>query len=233
MQTNNSNHESSFSYTPTVTDCYKQGWTQFGKYFLELLVVNIIVIVISVPAGITAGISENIGILALFFIPFSIAYAILIEKPAEYGVAYVSLKAARNQKPDIKDLFYVLENYLNVVLAGFLVNFIIGIGVVFCVVPGIFLACKLAFVPFLVVDKKYDAITAIKESWRLTTGHATTVFVIGVLGVLLCIAGVILCFVGIIGALIWIRLAFANLYYEISSLEEKQASNISTVPNIE
>ena len=84
------------------------------------------------------------------------------------------------------------------------------------IIPGIIFACKLAFTPYLVVDRKMEVIEAVKESWRMTDGHAWTVFLIGLLAIPICIAGLICFGVGIIVSLMWIRLTFASLYHAVS-----------------
>ena len=81
--------------------------------------------------------------------------------------------------------------------------------------PGIIFACKLAFVPYLVIDQKMDAVQAIKESWRLTNGYATKVFLIGLLSIPIHILGLICCGVGVIPAAMWVELTFASLYYAV------------------
>ncbi len=76
---------------------------------------------------------------------------------------------------------------------------------------------KLAFVPYLVTDRKMDATDAIRESWRMTTGHSTTIFLMGLLTIPLAIAGLILLGVGIVIASMWIGLAFAAIYSTVAA----------------
>ncbi len=73
-------------------------------------------------------------------------------------------------------MFESVYYYWNAVLASLLVGVIIGFGIVLLIVPGIIFACKLAFTPYLVVDREMPVIDAIQESWRMTTGHAWKVF---------------------------------------------------------
>jgi uncharacterized membrane protein len=129
----------------------------------------------------------------------------------------------RNEKFEVKDMFLAFENYLNVVLANLLVWAIIGIGIFLLVVPGIIFACKLAFVKYLVMERKMDPVEAVKESWRMTTGHAWDIFLIGLLAIPIGIAGLICFGVGIIPAVMWIRSAFASMYFASSKLEEEAA----------
>ena len=104
-----------------------------------------------------------------------------------------------------------------------LVGVIICIGLVLFIIPGIIFACKLAFVPYLVVDRRMAVIEAIKESWRMTNGHAWTVFLMGLLAIPICIAGLICLGVGVIVSIMWIRLAFASLYHAVSVSGEAAA----------
>lgn len=227
----NSNHEDNSNKSPIiepyVTSSYGHGWRQMWKYFLELLAISIISFIISIPAFSLTYAREMEGYTAFHLAMFGLVYTIFIQWPIEYGVSFVSLKAARGDRLDVANMFDVFKNYLNSILANILVAFIVSIGMIFLIIPGIIFACKLAFVPYLVVDRKMDAIPAIKESWRMTTHHTMTVFLIGFLAIFVAIAGFICFLVGIIIAVIWIRLAFASLYYSVSAMDKQQ--NLQTV----
>jgi hypothetical protein len=185
------------------------------KFILELALVMIIYVLLSIPAS-GMSVAEDIGGFFGFYVfVFSLAYAIMVVGPVEYGVAYVYLKVVRGEKIDIKDMFDVFHNYANAVLANILTNLIIGVGIVFFIVPGIIFACKLAFVPYLVVDEKMDAIDAIKESWRRTDGYSMAIFLMALLAIPIYIFGLVLCGVGILLSMIWIELAFAAIYYAV------------------
>ena len=202
---------------PGVVSSYKNGWRQLWKYFLELFLIGIIFAIITSPEMVSrttdAGdVLLGTGLLGIVLF----AYGLLIAGPVEYGTASAYLKAARGDKLEIKDMFAAFRNYWNVVLANLLVYIIVSVGFVLLIVPGIIFACKLAFVHYLVVDRKMEVIAAVKESWRLTNGHAWQVFLIGLLAIPTSIAG-LLCFgVGIFIAMMWVSLAFASLYHAVS-----------------
>ena len=208
----------SIVWAPRVGSSYSNGWQQLKQYFLELLLITVIGIVIAAPFGIFRDDVEVVGAGAAVLGIFGFAYSLLIAQPVDYGISFASLRAARRDKLEIKDMFAAFKNYVNVVLANLLTGAIIIIGLVLLIVPGIIFACKLAFVPYLVIDRKMEAIEAVKESWRMTGGHAWKVFLIGLLAIPISIAGLICFGVGIIFALMWIRLAFASLYHAVSVL---------------
>ena len=84
------------------------------------------------------------------------------------------------------------------------------------VIPGIIFSCKLVFTPYLVVDRKMEVIEAVKESWRMTGGHAWTVFFIYLLAIPIGIAGVVCFGVGVIISIMWVSLTLASLYHAVS-----------------
>jgi len=200
----------------TVGASYKNGWQRLWKYILELLLITIISILIHIPSSGLSASKETEGVGAVFLGIFALAYILLLSRPIEYGVSFAYLKAARGDQLKVKDMFDVFQNYLNAVLANLLVAVIVSIGLFLLIVPGIVFACKLAFVPYLVVDRKMETVEAVKESWRMTKGHALKVFLIGLLAIPIAMAG-LLCFgVGIIVAIMWIGIAFASLYHAVS-----------------
>ena len=207
-----------------VFSSYGNGWRQLWKHFLVLFIIGIIVFVISIPKDIMRRIAPEIGgaggaVLGILSLP----YGILLVGPLTYGVSFVYLKAARDEPPDVEDVFAGFKDYWNVVLASLAVTGIVFFGIALLVVPGIIFWCKLAFTPYLVMDRKMPAVDAIKESWRMTTGHAWKVFLIGLLAIPIGLAGLICVGVGIVISIMWISLAFASLYLAVSSSGEALA----------
>jgi len=199
----------------TVGASYGNGWRQLWKHFLELFLIGLIALLIGLPYAM-GGWFEDIVVAGAIFGFFGLVYGILIGGPVDYGVAFAYLKAARGDKLEIKDMFEAFKNYWNAVLASLLVSVIIIIGLVLLIVPGIIFACKLAFTPYLVVDRKMEVLEAIKESWRMTGGHAWTVFFIGLLAIPIGIAGLICFGVGVIISIMWVTITFASLYHAVS-----------------
>jgi uncharacterized membrane protein len=147
---------------------------------------------------------------------FALLYTLFIINPIGYGARYVRLKAVRKENFDVKEVFDVFKNYLNVILAALLASSIIIIGLIFLLVPGIIFACRLAFVPYLVMDKKLDPVKAVEESWRLTKGYGWRIFLMVILAFFIGLAGLICLGIGIIFSIIWISVAFAAMYHAVN-----------------
>lgn len=207
---------------PAVGSVYGFGWERMKKCFLDLFLISIIVGVVLIPIGMIQSLDGRDTAGGVLLRIFAFAYWLLLFAPIDYGSAFIFLKAIRDEPFEVKDMFLAFENYLNVVLAHLLVGAIIAIGIVLFLVPGIIFACRLAFVKYLVLDRGMDPVDAVKESWRMTTGYATEIFLMGLLAVPIGIAGLICFGVGIIPAVMWIRCAFASMYYAASKIEEEK-----------
>ncbi|MBD3179530.1 MAG: hypothetical protein GF417_07885 [Candidatus Latescibacteria bacterium] len=209
---------------PGVSQCYSEGWGVLKNYFIELLLVTLLVGLFWGIGGAIEAASESEFYLSPIYGLFYLGYIILILNPVQYGEFNPYLKAVRGEKVKVKDIFIFQELYLNVVLASALTAAIIVIGLFFFIVPGIILACKLAFVPYLVIDRRMDAVEAIKKSWKMTAGYAGTVFLIGLLAVPVFILGLICFFVGAIVSVMWVTCAMTYLYNEADRIEKLKAA---------
>jgi uncharacterized membrane protein len=186
------------------------------KNFPELLLVFFLQVLIAVPVGIGnvfAPVPPNFFNFSSFF---SLVYGLIVLTPVSYGCYGLFLKAVRGESFKVTDMFFAFQQIGQIILANILMGLIIGAGIVLLIVPGIIFACRLAFVPFLVIDKKLEAVEAIRQSWNMTRGHAGTIFLMGLVSFLVALAGLICLLVGIIPAAIWIELAFATIYWVVS-----------------
>jgi uncharacterized membrane protein len=212
---------------------YGYGWQQLWKYFLHLFLIVIIVGVANAPAQ---GLLGNQGEFTAGFVMLNVlvaVYSILVLPIVRYGGDWMYLRYMRDERPNVGDLFLGFKkSYLNIVLANLLVFAICGIGFLLFIVPGIIFACRLAFVPYLVMDKGLDPVAAIEKSWFMTRGHGWRIFGMYLLGIVLFFLGLLLLIVGALFALMWVGTAFASLYHAVD-LEEQALLNqngVAAVP---
>ena len=217
---------------------FGNGWDVMSKNFLVLLLVVIVVAIASFPAQFVGmGFDANnmhfddwgnfeffdsavmaLGMFAVIAGIISLAYSLLVVPVFSFGSKMMFVQAVRAEKPEFETLIVGFrKNYLHIVLANVLVGALVVMGFIFLIVPGIIVACRLTFVPYLVIDKGLDPIAAVEESWKMTKGHGWTVFGMAVLSFFIAILGLILCFIGILPAIMWISSSFASLYEGIQA----------------
>ncbi|MBN1158815.1 MAG: hypothetical protein JXA61_05495 [Bacteroidales bacterium] len=223
---------------PTLGNSFSHGWNVMKNYFLILFLVVIVVSVVMGPMNMFSWKMDtndfhgrgfllrdfNVLTISIFsFLGFlALAYTLLVVPVFRYGGKIMFVSAARDQRPDFSMLVQGFrENYLNIVLANLLTGALVALGIILFVIPGIIIACRLAFVGYLVMDKKLDPIRAVEESWKMTKGHGWTVFFMAILSFFIWIAGLCLLFVGVFPAIVWVSSSFASLY-EFVLLEKNE-----------
>ena len=230
---------------PTFGRSFGHGWNTMMKYFLILLLVVIVTGMIMAPMQV-GNMDKNLehfnwgkdyyhffspgfaawGIMAFILGIFALAYTLLLVPVFKYGGDLMFVHAARDVRPDFESLIHGFkENYLFIVLANLLTTALVMLGIIFLIVPGIIVGRRLAFVSYLVMDKKLDPIAAVEESWKLTKGHGWTIFFMGIVSFFLGIVGLALLFVGILPAIMWAKSAFASLYE--AALQKKEAKPVA------
>lgn len=236
-----------YNLFPTFGDSFGTGWNVMLDNFLRLLLVVFVLILLSGPMkGVNFNFDKHdfshfnlygwhgdwdqifglasLGALAIFIGLLALAYAFLALPVVRYGAKMIFVEAVRKNKPDFEWLIKGFwTNYLHIILANLLVFALVAIGLFALIIPGIIIACRLAFVPYIVMDKKLDPIESVELSWKLTRGHGWTIFLMGFVSFFIAIFGLILLLVGVLPATIWIKSSFASLYQAVLDEKEKPA----------
>lgn len=199
------------SLGPSASEAYAKAWDVLKRCFLELLLLAVVWALLSAPAG---WFRDSL---------LGPAYQVLVLGPAGFGGMYAFLRAVRGGKPEVADVFVAFrDNYVQAVLASLLMGVLISIGFVLLVIPGFIAIVRLAWVPYLVTDEHLDAVAAVRESWERTRGHGWAIFGLFLLAIPILLIGVVLLVVGVIPALMWVQLASAVLYADVTARSRTQ-----------
>ena len=236
---------STYTLVPGFKSSFNTGWKVMKDNFLRLLLVVIILSILVAPFKIPSfkfdisdlpGMSDEwarilgFGIFAAFFGLIAFIYGFLVAPVFQYGGNLIFVHAVRRLKPDFELLIRGFsDNYLHIVLANLLVLALVVLGLIALIIPGIIVACRLAFVSYLVMDKKLDPIEAVETSWRMTKGHAWKIFIMAFASFFIVILGLIMVGVGVFPALMWIGSSFAALYQSVLIEKERFGERIENV----
>jgi uncharacterized membrane protein len=161
---------------------------------------------------------------AMFFGFLALLYYFLAVPVLEFGGKMIFVQAVRKIKPEFELLIRGFwENYLNIILANLLVFALVVLGFFALIIPGIIIACRLAFTAYIIMDKKLDPIEAVELSWKLTRGHGWRIFAMGLASFFIIIFGLCLFLVGVLPAAVWVSGSFAALYQSVLLQKEKPA----------
>lgn len=235
-----------YNLVPGIRNSFGTGWRVMADNFLRLFLVVIILAVVTAPLkmfnfdlnlsdlhmapwkwGFDSGNFRHIvalgsfGVFAAFFGLLAMLYAFLVTPVFQYGAKMIFVQSVRRVKPDFEYLIKgFMENYLSIILANLLVFALVVLGFIALIIPGIIIGCRLAFVSYLVMDKKLDPIEAVETSWRLTKGHGWKIFLMAIISFFIFIFGLMMFFVGIFPAIVWVSSSFATLYESV--IKEKE-----------
>lgn len=216
------------SLKPSIGGSFSYGWKKIFEWFIPLFVLILIAGILTGPIGFTWK-ADKFHFGMIFIVMIGIAYAILVAPVINYGEKWLFLKAMRDKKFEIRELFDGFKSqYLDIVLASLIVFALVGVGFVMLIIPGIIIACRLAFVPYIVMDQKLEPMAALEKSWKMTRGHFWKIFLMAILSFLIIIGGIAVLFFGVFISIMWIHAAFASLYQ--SFLNEDIRKN--TIPII-
>lgn len=211
-----------YTLYPSIRESFSYGWgVIFDKAFLTLLAAVIITGLLNGPMTITwkSGGSDWLNLIWVFpVVVLGMAYAFLFKPVVNYGLRYLFLKAIRDEETELKLLFEGFRNkYFKIVLANLIVVALAVIGFVLLIIPGIIVLVRLAFVPYLVMDKDLEPMQAVEKSWQLTRGYGWKIFGMAIISIVIIIAGLLFLIVGVIISFMWVQSAFATLYQSVIS----------------
>ncbi len=134
----------------------------------------------------------------------------------QVGLTRIWLSAARGEAPVFSDLFSGGSRFLAMLGMQFLMSFVLLVGFLVLVVPGVILALGLSLAQYYLVDQEMGPVEAMLASWDATKGHKGKIFLYGLAGFLVILAGTLACCVGICAALPTLSVGTAIIYLRLS-----------------
>ena len=208
-----------------VKECIKFGWDRFWQrpwFFIGAFIIIGIFNAgaqykqndsqLNLPAGI-------ILLLALIVIAIAVIRIII-----NMGEKRLLLNAYEDvNRAAITDL-WTPHPFWNFLLAQLAYVFIVVVGLILVIIPGIIWSLMFMFAPFIVIDKGLGPVEALKESMRITNGHKWQLFLLGLALIGINILGVICLLVGLLVSVPVSALATVYAYRFL----EHQASEVAT-----
>jgi hypothetical protein len=167
-----------------IASCLTRGWTLVRDN--PGLTVGATLLFMLLSFGLS--LLPTLGLLALFINPVLFG-----------GLAHLFARRIRGETPLLGDMFSGFNlAFVHLGLGGLVSVLLVCIGLVLCVLPGIYLAVGYTFALPLIIDKKYDFWTAMEVSRRVVQRQWWTLFGLGLILFLLNVIGTLACVVGLI-----------------------------------
>lgn len=109
---------------------------------------------------------------------FFVIPGVLLTFPFIYAYYACYLQRARGKEVAIGDVIRRGFGLFHANLSGYVCGILIALGLLFLILPGIYLMVVFFFVPLLVVDQRAGVSEAISRSNELVAGHKLEIFVV-------------------------------------------------------
>jgi len=146
------------------------------------------------------------------------------------GLDWMFLKLVRGQKAELGDCFASFDlAFMPLALYGLVSAALIMLGLILCILPGIYLAiCWVLFTPLIILDKRLDFWAAMEVARKVVSKHWWQLFGFALLCVLVVICGSLICGVGVFIAMPIVRAAIVYAYDDIFGTPAAPASALPT-----
>lgn len=169
--------------------CFDRSWNLFKLHPLLLVSSSSLICLISI---------------GLEFIPsIGPAVSTVFGMALWVGVSWIILKLVRGETASFGDCLVGFKiGFLQLCLGGIVASVLIMVGLILCVLPGIYLTVAwLCFAPLLIVDKKYDFWPAFELSRRVVTANWWNIFALFLASFVILVGGLLVVGIGVFFAL--------------------------------
>jgi hypothetical protein len=140
----------------------------------------------------------------------------LVETPLMAGLCWFYLKKIRGEAAGVDDLFAGYRTaFAPLALAGLAKGLLIGVGLLCCVLPGLFLTLIWAFTTPLIIDKRLEFWAAMETSRQTVMGNVGSMVLLLLLCAGIFLSGILACGVGFIFTGPLSLLVFAYAYNDL------------------
>jgi len=189
----------------------KEAWELFKKNLNIILIVIGIWFAYYLVQYVSGYLFESQSFLAsILSLVFFIIFLVI-----QLGTYNLMLKVVDGHKADIKDLYKysnALMKVLKNIVAGLLVGLAVVGGLILFIIPGIYIAVRLMFFTYYIVDKDAGIMDSIRMSWDLTKGGVVNLFLLSILFIIVNFIGALLFGIGLAVTMPLTFLATAVLY---------------------
>lgn len=126
------------------------------------------------------------------------------------GITKISLNLIDKKRSEYSDFVTSAKTYFNYIFATIIYSLIVLVGIILLVAPGIIWALQYSMYPYLILEKGYGPIEALKKSLEITRGERIHLLVLCLCFLGIIILGALALFVGLLIAvpITWITMAY-------------------------
>lgn len=165
--------------------------------------------------------------LTLVYLAAGSTVPVLLQAPLGLGLQWAALRQICGRTADFNDLTIGFNLFPAAVLVALTTGAIVVSASLCLIIPGFIALALLQFPALLVLDRKLDFWSAIKESVSVSRDHFGSMAAFLALEICIGLGGVLLCGVGVLVAIPVMYAATASAYIELFGLREDTKAAIA------
>ncbi len=190
----------------------KQSWELVKKNAKFIALLMVAFVVYQIVQGVVQGFFGE-GILAsLVSLGFTVLTLFF-----QIGFIKIILKLIDGHKAEISELWAYPQYLLRMIGASIIYGIIVMLGFILLIIPGIYLALRLQFYSYYIVDKNAGALDSLRMSWKATDKNVINIFLFMLLIIGINILGALALLVGLLITIPVSFIAVTLLYRKLSA----------------
>lgn len=174
------------------SEAIKFGFNFFKKNIGVFAKLALVVAAINIVVGIISGMFDQAPINLLWGL-VSLAISIVVQ----VGFTKIILDLHDGKALNFSHLYTLYPLALRFLCASILYGFMVAVGFILLIIPGVIWALKFQFYSFLIVDKNVGIMDSLKKSSAMTEGIKMNLFLFAFLLVVINIAGALALIIGL------------------------------------
>lgn len=175
----------------SIISYYQEGWSRLTQHphliGVSVLYLIATILIPALPEGIHNPLLSSVLQLLGQLIVFTLTL----------GMMQAFLKVSRDEPSSLSDLFSGPPFIVPALVSGVAATLAIIIGFIALILPGIYIAIRLQFIVFAVLDG-FGPMEALRKSWKMTAGRVWWLFGFNLLGFFINVLGLLFLIVGIV-----------------------------------
>ncbi len=187
----------------------RKGWSTFTKNpapVVGAFLVGLLLSSVQTIANEVLGYSDGLLMLIISLVGWVISLL------ASLGMAAISLDFVDGKKLNLSHYYEHTDKLVSYFFASLLAGLAVLAGTIALILPGIYIAVRLQFFTYFLLEKKLGAMDALKASWKATSGHFFELLGLGIVSMLIGLLGLLALLVGFFIAVPVISIANAQAY---------------------
>ncbi|HNS47911.1 MAG TPA: DUF975 family protein [bacterium] len=189
-------------------------------FFVRLLLIFVLVeLVFGLLTGPSGSGPSRAGLAVFLLVLLQVVARVVME----LGMTRINLNFVDGQPSELRDLFGSGRFFWPYLGASLLYLLAIVIGLILLVIPGFYLAIRLQFFPYLIVERGMGPVEALRKSAAITRGSVWRLFLFSLLLIGVNILGLLALVVGLFVTVPTTMLAMARVYRNLLEADEPAA----------